>query len=344
MLPMKLDLTEELASTLRQLRLDHPVNGKILTAENLSKAIGNNRAWMSQIESRRLKKIKREDIIKIYQLLFNLPTEEKAEDKAELDLLKFLNLSRTNSKYLIGSNINLEDIKYDKSKTDKDENAANKKALKKMTTMYIKDCKELYHTLVDDYLYELDESTRPHMLLWLCRLNRILFDDSYNALKIYQSIPCDLYKYADENERHLIDSKLDDLIHELNKLQYKKLLTDFEKIVKIINNDIGDVSFNINKDNDSIVMWLYNLSNILFNDTPITLIDKIKYTNMYISLLNNYGERTNQPFLLDILSNSATMLDIKNSVDYMQSFINTYINSSTYLLNHLSSKYNESDQ
>lgn len=68
MLPMKLDLTEELAATLRQLRLDHPVNGEVLTAENLSKAIGNNRAWMSQIESRRLKKIRREDIIAIYKV------------------------------------------------------------------------------------------------------------------------------------------------------------------------------------------------------------------------------------------------------------------------------------
>ena len=70
MLPMKLDLTEELAATLRQLRLDHPVNGEVLTAEKLSKAKGNNRAWMSQIESRRLKKIKREDVIKIYRLLY----------------------------------------------------------------------------------------------------------------------------------------------------------------------------------------------------------------------------------------------------------------------------------
>ena len=42
MLPMKLELTEKLAATLRQLRLDHPVDGEILTAENLSKAIGNN--------------------------------------------------------------------------------------------------------------------------------------------------------------------------------------------------------------------------------------------------------------------------------------------------------------
>ena len=86
MLPVKMDLTEKIAATLRQLRLDYPVNGEVLTAEKLSKAIGNNRAWMSQIESRRLKKIKREDIIKIYKLLHNEPDEKKAELIAEADL------------------------------------------------------------------------------------------------------------------------------------------------------------------------------------------------------------------------------------------------------------------
>ena len=86
MLPAKVDLTEELATFLRQLRLDHPVNGEVLTAEKLSKAIGNNRAWMSQIESRRLKKIKREDIIKIYSYLY-LYDENKSEKIAELDII-----------------------------------------------------------------------------------------------------------------------------------------------------------------------------------------------------------------------------------------------------------------
>ena len=86
MLPAKLDLTEELATFLRQLRLDHPVNGEVLTAEKLSKEIGNNRAWMSQIESRRLKKIKREDVIKIYKLLLNESNEKEIERIAELDL------------------------------------------------------------------------------------------------------------------------------------------------------------------------------------------------------------------------------------------------------------------
>ena len=78
MLPSKLKLSKELACKLREIRLNNPVNGEILTAENLSKSIGNNRAWMSQIESRRLKNIKREDIIKIYRLLFNIDSSDRA--------------------------------------------------------------------------------------------------------------------------------------------------------------------------------------------------------------------------------------------------------------------------
>lgn len=90
MLPVNLDLTENLAAKLREIRLEYPVKGEILTAEKLSKAIGNNRAWMSQIESRRLKKIRREDIIKIYQCIFELD-KVVAEEKAETDLSEFIN-------------------------------------------------------------------------------------------------------------------------------------------------------------------------------------------------------------------------------------------------------------
>ena len=89
MLPINLDLTESLAAKLREIRLNNPINGEILTAENLSKAIGNNRAWMSQIESRRLKKIRREDIIKIYRYLYNTD-DRTSEEKAESDLRNFI--------------------------------------------------------------------------------------------------------------------------------------------------------------------------------------------------------------------------------------------------------------
>lgn len=66
----RLELTEELASYLRSLRQSHPVNGSILTAEILSKELGKNRAWVSQIESRRLKYIRYSDVVTLFQFFF----------------------------------------------------------------------------------------------------------------------------------------------------------------------------------------------------------------------------------------------------------------------------------
>lgn len=90
MLPAKIDLNERLCAKLRELRINNPVEEEVLTAENLSRLIGNNRAWMSQIESGRLKKIKREDVIAIYKLLFNISSDSEAEDKAEEDLYEYI--------------------------------------------------------------------------------------------------------------------------------------------------------------------------------------------------------------------------------------------------------------
>lgn len=140
MLPIKIELTEKIAATLRRMRLEHPVDGEIMTAENLSKAIGNNRAWMSQIESRRLKKIKREDVIKIYKLLLDEPNEKQAEHIAELDLCSPFNNrydSESNNSFINDSYsegiISLDNLmsdlrdvlldKYTKLESDGDRNA-----------------------------------------------------------------------------------------------------------------------------------------------------------------------------------------------------------------------------
>ena len=80
----KLTLTEDLAAMIKKLRQTHSKNGKKITAEQLSLAIGKNRAWMSQIESRRLKKIKKQDIIKIYMYLFEIDTSS-AEERFKWD-------------------------------------------------------------------------------------------------------------------------------------------------------------------------------------------------------------------------------------------------------------------
>lgn len=56
---------------LKQLRLNNPKDDKVLTAEELSIALEKNRAWVSQIESRRLKNVKSEDVLKMYIYLLN---------------------------------------------------------------------------------------------------------------------------------------------------------------------------------------------------------------------------------------------------------------------------------
>lgn len=104
MLPIKLELTEELAAKLRDMRLNNPVDGNILTAENLSKAIGNNRAWMSQIESRRLKYIKREDIIKVYSILLGYDKDESLE-QVEFDLCSLMSKQKVGKIQLLDRQI-----------------------------------------------------------------------------------------------------------------------------------------------------------------------------------------------------------------------------------------------
>ena len=69
-LPPKIENTSEFASMIKQLRLNHPHNGHIITAGELSLSLNRNKTWISQIESRRIKNIKVDDIISIYLMLF----------------------------------------------------------------------------------------------------------------------------------------------------------------------------------------------------------------------------------------------------------------------------------
>ena len=70
-LPPKIENTSEFASMIKQLRLNHPHNGHIITAGELSLSLNRNKTWISQIESRRIKNIKVDDIISIYMYLMN---------------------------------------------------------------------------------------------------------------------------------------------------------------------------------------------------------------------------------------------------------------------------------
>ncbi len=81
----KIENTKEFADMFRKLREDSIKNGKMVTAQQLSLAVyPKNRAWASQVESGRLKKVKYEDMITVYKYLFDL-NEESALKRFEND-------------------------------------------------------------------------------------------------------------------------------------------------------------------------------------------------------------------------------------------------------------------
>lgn len=336
MLPMKLDLTEELAATLRQLRLEHPVNGEVLTAENLSKAIGNNRAWMSQIESRRLKKIRREDIIKIYKLLFICENDQKAEDKAELDLLNFIIPDRKN-KLLFG-----DAKKIQERKEEPDNRELTKKDLHKITEMVEFNCEEIANSLMEFYIDEADLNKKVILAHQIQQTMKTIMEGQTYSLELISQIPIALYRFADDSERVTIQAIIKNLNEELEKLQYKSTLDSFDERIRLIMHSLSNhMKTNSNDIKDSIVMGILELGEILYRFPNITTKQKIACMNNYIMVLNVYAQHNSMIFSLNELSETSTTNDFKVALNYMQSFVNGINGTSSYLLNHISDYYND---
>lgn len=346
---MKLDLTEELAATLRQLRLDHPVNGEVFTAEKLSNTIGNNRAWMSQIESRRLKKIKREDIIKIYKVLFGYEDNETAEDKAEVDLLRFLGDGRKGKMLITGSpgRVPLQNKEYNEEQHEKkgiNSEKSLEKNEKKIFKIYNDNCKEFYDTLL--YLYSKKENLYEKCILTskITRLLRLFDslcdDDSY--IDLISTIPFDLYRFADENDQDEIKEKVYDLADALEKIRYRKVLDTFIKRTEYILEELSKKRLKMKSINDSIIVCIFELNDILYKYPAITTDIKASLMNKYINVLNLYAQKNSLIFILEPLpENNCNMTDINNALDYIQSFVNGIKDSYAYILNHMSDNYQE---
>lgn len=267
MLPIKIELTEELAVMLRQLRLNNPINGEILTAEKLSKAIGNNRAWMSQIESRRLKNIKREDIIKVYKLLHNETDDAKAEKLVEIDLCIYED-SFSNSIETLDKTLN---------------------EFKKILT-------EKYTTFSND-------SAKISLLICLKTIISNFKQDYEHASKIYSvSIGYDnLSKYINDETKDQYDSALNDIcinytlaVNELHKKTNKFIfLTCSSAIYQTILSQIASLnSTSTIGEISGIVLEIMNYNQNLFDyiKTPNLSIESqmVEYNidNLFSNLLH----------------------------------------------------------
>lgn len=311
MLPMKLDLTKELAATLRQLRLDHPVNGEVLTAENLSKAIGNNRAWMSQIESRRLKKIRREDIIAIYKVLYNETDDYQAEYRAELDLEKFY--IDINTMLSLNSNKNLEDkLGYEFIPSESDE-YYNKQSFK-----FIMD--SLNDVLSEKFFDLLKSGDTEEQGDFLHLISLFMGDmhSAYNDTKIFLGkLPLDLLQYATDKEREDILNKLDYIYNMLVSFDIRYTEHRFNERIA---NHKKHITFT--KDNQSLMYGLVELSKLVKENDKIDG-SIIEYINDFIDIVKKYYLSENIPIPITIsnLDKNSQMEDWLNTIDKLQLFL-----------------------
>lgn len=308
MLPIKLELTEELATTLRQLRLDHPVNGEILTAENLSKAIGNNRAWMSQIESRRLKKIKREDIIKIYKLLFNEPDDYKAEYRAELDLEKFyinkdaISLSKPDE--------DLENMIGFKEVPPESDDYYNRQSFTFLMNSLIDILSEKFSDLLQD-----EDTEKQADFLHLIALFMGDINNAYEDTQIFlEKLPLDLLQYATLDERQDILDKLDYISNLLRSFDIR--YTE-QRFIERINNHKSNKYFTI--DTGSLIYGLTELSKLVEKNDIING-SIVKYINEFIGIVKKYYLAKNIPIPITIneLSNDSQKDEWLKTIDKLQ--------------------------
>lgn len=308
MLPIKLDLTEELAATLRQLRLDHPVNGEVLTAENLSKAIGNNRAWMSQIESRRLKKIRREDIIAIYKVLYDETDDYKAEYRAELDLEKFY--IDINTMLSLNSNKDLEDkLGYKFIPPESDE------YYNKQSFSFIMD--SLNDVLSEKFFDLLKSGDTEEQGDFLHLISLFMGDmhSAYDDTKIFLGkLPLDLLQYATVEEREDILSKLDYIYNMLVSFDIRYTEHHFNERVA---NHKSHITFT--KDSQSLMYGLVELSRLIKEHDKIDG-SIIEYINDFIDIIKKYylSENIPIPIMINDLDENSQMEDWLNTIDKLQ--------------------------
>lgn len=75
--------TPELSAMITDIRKKHPKNGKIMSKEQVSLAIGKGRTWLSQIETGRLKKISSENLIEVFEIILDIDHDEATEKVEE---------------------------------------------------------------------------------------------------------------------------------------------------------------------------------------------------------------------------------------------------------------------
>ena len=329
MLPIKIDLTKELATKLRQLRLENPVNGEILTAENLSKAIGNNRAWMSQIESRRLKKIKREDIIAIYKLLYSISSTEEAEEKAELDLIDYLiNKSKFQSKKIISTKGNDNNNEYSKY-------CFEKPSLDNIDSLYKEKCKDISNFFLGIYKNASTQTEKEYLYQLISKLSRILTECDIQTLKLISEIDFHLFQYVPDDEKEDVIDLASNFAFSLEKYYYQTFINLYHEDLAFIKKNIDTQLILHPYSLVPIYNYSFNiLTDLVYNDKyPFSLTEKITFINEFIPLLNKAAIKYHIDVSIELIKPSSNNNIIDETMRLIQSFINSLPSNPAYFMN-----------
>lgn len=331
MLPIKIDLTKELATKLRELRINNPINGEVLTAENLSKAIGNNRAWMSQIESRRLKKIKREDIIAIYKLLFNISSDQEAEEQAELELIEYIAKNPRSRKTTI--------VAPDKIINDKDNTFSKYYLHEKPSTdnpdvIFRKECDEIHNYFLSLYKEAVSAEEKTNLCTLLSALSYTITHSDTKTLKLISEISFQLFRYVPEDECQEIYDRAKNLSLSLEKYAYHDCIDLYNKNITFIKDSINNrFTFYSNALMPLINYSFSLLISLVYNNSyPISIQDKITLINDFISLSKILSSKYNIEFSVDLLNYSSEIETLKETINLIQSFINSIPKNNAYYM------------
>lgn len=307
MLPMKLNLTEELASELRHLRLSHPVNGEILTAEKLSKELGKNRAWVSQIESRRLKKIKREDVIKLYKLYYGYSDRE---DGAAESLAEFLL-----SKYYLDS----EDTTFSQISNSEDDKPADIYFISKE---YIKWLNSILSHKLDGLETEEDYNIFANFLYTL------IFSISGNYTDTVTSISLlhfDLFKYATQTEHQEIMQLFNEISKKIDGFEPRRVINTFTERIHLLSN----TTLLESEMHNHLLTGIVELTQIISCDYNIE--NNINFINCFIELTHKYFSKFHPevPFTIKPLTSTENKSNLLNTITLLK----TYLSNPSSLFN-----------
>ena len=155
------------------------------------------------------------------------------------------------------------------------------------------------------------------------------------TLKLISEIPFHLLSFVSQDESREIYDRAKDLSLSLEKYSYRNSINLYHKNLLIINEYINQ-RFIFHK-NPLLPLINYSFSsliNLIYNNSyPLSTSDKIKLINEFIPILQKVALKYNIEFSIELLDSSSKIETITETLNLIQSFINSISQNNAYFMN-----------